>query len=227
MRRIGQTLGILGVALAAAACGSSGGGTIPTQPAAPLQSAAADHMRLDMMRLRLDDLGPNWRRESPADGSSKCDSHPKDVQITAGSWKSRGVYYGFGTTAQVHSDAIIFATAADAQKTLDANMKPSVVRCLKHELVKQFRTDKGSLKLLGISTSVLRRHPVADQLSGIRLTLNLAKGTHPFKFFVDALLVRQGRALAEFSYMNAFHPVPSSTEYTLAQAIAQRGALSQ
>jgi hypothetical protein len=67
---------------------------------------------------------------------------------------------------------------------------------------------------------------VADQLSGIRLTLNLAKGTHPFKFFVDALLIRQGRALAEFSYMNAFHPVPSSTEYTLAEAIAQRGALA-
>jgi hypothetical protein len=105
MRRIRQTLGILGVALAAAACGSSGGGTVPTQPAAPLQSAAADHMRLDMMRLRLDDLGPNWRRESEALGSSdssKCDPRPTDVKITAGSWKSRGVSYGFGTTAQIH-----------------------------------------------------------------------------------------------------------------------------
>jgi hypothetical protein len=227
MRRIGQTLVILGVALAAAACGSSGGGTVPTQPAAPLQSAAADHMRLDMMRLRLDDLGPNWQRQSPSSSTSKCDPRPKDVTITAGSWKSRGVSYGFGTTAQVHSDAIVFATVADAQKTLDANMKPSVVRCVKRELVKQFRSGKGNLKLLGISTSVLRRHRVADQLSGIRLTLNLEKGNHPFKFFVDALIVRQDRALAEFSYMNAFRPVPSGTEYTLAQAIAQRGALGQ
>ena len=83
MRRIGQALGILGVALAAAACGSSGSGTVPTQPAAPLQGAAADHMRLDMMRLRLDDLGPNWRRESAALGSSdssKCDPRPKRRQ---------------------------------------------------------------------------------------------------------------------------------------------------
>jgi hypothetical protein len=230
MRRIGQTLGILGVALAAAACGSSGSGTIPTQPAAPLQSAAADHMRLDMMRLRLDDLGPNWRRESAALGasdSSKCDPRPKDVKITAGSWKSRGVSYGFGTTAQIHSDAIVFASVADAQKTLAANMKPSVIQCVKRELVKEFRSEKSSVKLLGISTSVLHPHPVGDQLSGIRLKLNLAKGKQPFKFFLDAFIVRQDRALAEFSYMNAFRPVPSSTELTLAQAIAQRGALTQ
>ena len=38
-------------------------------------------------------------------------------------------------------------------------------------------------------------------------------------------MVRQDRALAEFSYMNAFQPVSTGTEYTLAQAIAQRGAL--
>ena len=230
MRRIGQTLGILGVALAAAACGSSGGGTIPTQPAAPLQGAAADHMRLDMMRLRLDDLGPNWRRESAALGSSdssKCDPRPKDVKITAGSWKSRGASYGFGTTAQIHSDAIVFASEADAQKTLAANMKPSVIQCVKRELVKEFRSEKSSVKLLGISTSVLHPQRAGDQLSGIRLKLNLAKGKQPFKFFLDAFIVRQDRALAEFTYMNAFHPVPSSTEYTLAQAIAQRGALSQ
>jgi hypothetical protein len=132
-----------------------------------------------------------------------------------------------GTTAQVHSDAIVFATVADAQKTLDANMQPSVVRCVKRELVKQFRSANRGVTLLGISTSVLHRHRVGDELAGIRLTLNLAKGKHPFKFFVDALLVRQDRALAEFSYMNAFEPVSSSTEYTLAEAIAQRGALSQ
>jgi hypothetical protein len=216
----------LGVALVAAACGTSGSGTVPSAPAAPLTSAAADHMRLGMMRLRLDDLGPNWQRQAPSSNSSKCDPRPKDVNITAGGWKSRGVSYGFGTTAQIHSDAIVFATAADAQKTVDAYMRPSVTRCLGHELVKQFRSD-GSLKLLGISTSVLRRHRVADGLSGIRLTLNLAKGNQRFRFFIDALLVRQDRAVGEFSYMNAFRPVPTSTEYTLAEAIAQRGALSQ
>jgi len=107
MRRLGQAIGILGVAITAAACGSSGGGTIPSAPATPLQGAAADHMRLDMMRLRLDDLGPNWQRQAPSSESktsSKCDPRPRDVKITAGNWKSRGVSYGFGTTAQIHSE---------------------------------------------------------------------------------------------------------------------------
>ena len=81
------------------------------------------------------------------------------------------------------------------------------------------------MKLLGISTSVLRRHRVGDQLPGFRLTLNLAKGKRPFKFFIDGFMVRQDRALAEFSYMNAFQPAATGTEYTLAEAIAQRGAL--
>ena len=138
MRRLGQAIGILGVAIAAAACGARASGTIPSAPAAPLQSAAADHMRLDMMRLRLDDLGPNWRREAPVapspTTSSKCDPRPSDVKITAGSWKSRGVSYGYGTTAQIHSDAIVFATPADAQKTVAAYMAPSVIRCLTREL---------------------------------------------------------------------------------------------
>lgn len=226
MRRIGQTLGILGVAIAAAACGSSSGGTVPTQPAAPLTSAAADHARLDMMRLRLEDLGPNWQRQAPSSSSSKCDPHPKDVKITAGSWKSRGVDFGFGTTAQIHSDAIVFATVADAQKTVDANMQASTVQCVKHQLTKQIK-DQKSVKLLGISSSVLRRHRVGDGLSAIRLTLNLAKGKHQFKLFLDAFLVRQDRAVAEFTYMNAFQPAPTSTEYTLAETIAQRGALVQ
>jgi hypothetical protein len=149
------------------------------------------------------------------------------VKITAGSWKSRGVDYGFGTTAQIHSDAIVFASAADAQKTVDANMKASVIRCVKHELTKQFRKTAKSLKLLGISSSVLRRHQVGDGLSGIRITLNVAKGKARYKFFLDAFLVRDDRALAEFTYMNAFQPAPISTEYGLAETIAQRGALIQ
>jgi hypothetical protein len=225
MRRLGLALGILGVAAAAAACGSSGG-TVPTQPAAPLSSAAADHMRLDMMRLRLDDLGPNWRRLAPSAPSQKCDPHPKDVQITAGNWKSRGVDFGYGTTAQIHSDALVFASAADAQRTVDAYMKASTIKCVKRELAKQFQGSK-RVKLLGISTSVLRRHKVADGLSGIRLTLNMAKGKEQYKFFVDAFLVQEDRALAEFTYMNAFRPAETSTEDTLAQTIAQRGALVQ
>jgi hypothetical protein len=226
MRRFGQAVGILGVAAAAAACGS-GSGTVPSQPAAPLTSAAADHVRLDAMRLRLEDLGPNWRTEAPSSSSSKCDPHPKDVKITAGSWNSRGVDFGFGTTAQIHSDAIVFASAADAQKTIDANMRASVIQCVKHELTKHFRKSAGSLKLLGVTSSVLRRHQVGDGFSGIRLTLNVAKGKKVYKFFFDAFLVRQDRALAEFTYMNAFQPAPTSTEYGLAKTIAQRGALSQ
>lgn len=228
MRRFGLAVGILGVAAAAAACGGSGSATIPSAPAKPLSSAAADHVRLDMMRLRLDDLGPNWRREAPSlsGSASKCDPHPKDVTITAGSWKSRGVDFGFGTTAQVHSDAIVFASPDDAQKVVDANMSDGVIKCVKHEFTKQLKDEK-SFRLLGISTTVLKRHKVADGLSGIRLTLNLAKGRKQFKFFVDAFLVQQDRALAEFTYMNAFRPAPTSTEYTLAEAIAQRGALVQ
>jgi len=226
MRRIGLALGILGVLAAATACGSSGSGAVPSQPALP-SSPAADHMRLDMMRLRLDDLGPNWQRQAPSKdtSTSKCDKHPKDVTITAGGWKSRGVDYGYGTTAQVHSDAIVFATAADAQKTIAAYMKPSTVTCMKHEVVRQFKN--GKVKLLGVSSSVLRRHLVGDQFQGLRLTLNLAKGKSQFKLFIDAFMVRQDRALAEFSYMNAFRPAETSTEYTLAEAIAQRGALGQ
>ena len=227
MRRLGQALGILGVAAAAAACGSGGSSTVPSQPAAPLTSAAADRMQLDAMRLRLEDLGPNWRREAASSSTSKCDPHPKGVKITAGSWKSRGVDYGFGTTAQIHSDAIVFASAADAQKTVDANMKASVIQCVKHELTQQFRKTARSVKLLGITSSVLRRHKVGDGLSGIRLTLNVSKGKKLYKFFVDAFLVRYNRALAEFTYMNAFQPAPTSTEYGLAETIAQRGALIQ
>lgn len=225
MRRLGQAIGILGVVAAAAACGSSGSGTIPSQSTA-LTGAAADHTRLDAMRLRLDDLGPNWRRLAPSKSTSKCDPHPKDAKISAGNWNSRGVDFGFGTTAQIHSDAIVFASAADAQKTVDANMQASTIQCVKRELTKQFKDEK-SVKLLGISTSVLRRHRVADGLSGIRLTLNLAKGKTKFRFFLDAFLVRQDRALAEFTYMNAFRPAHTSTEYSLAEAIAQRGALNR
>ena len=227
MRRIGLAVGILGVAAAAAACGS-GSGTVPSQPAAPLTSAAADHVRLDAMRLRLEDLGPNWRHEAPSSDSesSKCDPRPKDVKITAGSWKSRGVDFGFGTTASIHSDAIVFASAADAQKTVDANMSGKVIQCVERELKSQFKKAK-SVKLLGISSSVLHRHPVGDGYSGIRLTMNVAKGKKVYKFFFDAFLVRQDRALAEFTYMNAFQPADSSTEDGLAETIAQRGALSQ
>jgi hypothetical protein len=184
-------------------------------------------MRLNMMRLRLDDLGPNWQRQAPSSESktsSKCDPRPSDVKITAGNWKSRGVSYGFGTTAQVHSDAIVFATPADAQKTVDAYMAPSVMRCLTRELHREFRGSR-DVKLLGITSSVLRRHRVADELAGFRVTLNLAKGKRFFKFFIDGFMVRQDRAVAEFSYMNAFQPPATGTEYTLAEAIAQRGAL--
>jgi hypothetical protein len=105
-------------------------------------------------------------------------------------------------------------------------MKASTIKCVKRELAKQFQGSK-RVKLLGISTSVLRRHKVADGLSGIRLTLNMAKGKEQYKFFVDAFLVQEDRALAEFTYMNAFRPAETSTEDTLAQTIAQRGALVQ
>lgn len=227
MRRLGQILGILGVAIAAAACGASGGGTVPSQPASPLQGAAADHMRLDMMRLRLDDLGPNWRHQPPAAHQpNPCEPHPRNVEITAGNWKSRGVSFAFGTTAAIDSDAMVFATPADAQKTVAAYMDPSVTRCLERRVKKEFKDEK-EVKLLGVSTSVLRRHKVADGLSGFRMVLNVDKGNRIYKLFIDYLMVRQDRALSEFSYSNWFSPVPISTEYTLANAVAQRGALSK
>jgi hypothetical protein len=227
MRRLGLAIGILGVTVSAAACGTSGSGTIPSAPAAPLQSAAADHMRLSMMRLRLDDLGPNWRTVRPDrdNESSKCNPRP-NVDITAGSWKSHGVSYAYGTTAAIESDAMVFATTADAQKTVDAFMKPSVVACFKREIKSEFH-GKSNIKLRGISTGVLHRHKVGDGLTGFRVTLNLGKDGHPFMFFVDFVLVRQDRAVGEFSYMNAFQPASTGTEYTLAEAIAQRGALSR
>jgi hypothetical protein len=226
MRRLGQAIGILAATLAATACGSSGGGTVPSEPAAPLTGAAADHVRMTMMRLRLDDLGPNWRAISPrANQPATCEPNPKDVDITAGNWNNRGVAFAFGTTAQVESDAMVFATAADAQKTVDAFMQPKVLRCLKREVENHFHPKNG-VKLLGMTNSRLRPQQVADGLSGFRLVLNLGKGNRLYKFFVDFLIVRQDRALGQFSYMNAFEPAPISTEYTLAQAIAQRGALA-
>jgi len=138
--------------------------------------------------------------------------------------RSRASRPGGRETPSAVTTAIVFATAADAQKTIAAYMKPSTVSCMKHELVTQFKDEK-KVKLLGVSTSVLRRHLVGDQFRGVRLTLNLAKGKAQFKFFIDAFMVRQDRALAEFSYMNAFRPAATGTEYTLAEAIAQRGAL--
>ena len=226
MRRLGQAIGIFGVAIAAAACGSSGSGTLPSAPAAPLQSAAADHMRLNMMRLRLDDLGPNWRREAPAlqsNDASKCDPHPHGVKITAGSWKSRGVSYAYGTTAQIHSDAIVFATPADAQKTVAAYMAPSVVRCL----------SRGSgRRSTPRERQAARYHDErASAASRRRRAVGLPRHAQPRQGQPCLQVLRrrlhgpQDRAVAEFSYLNAFQPAPTSTEYTLAMAIAQRGAL--
>jgi hypothetical protein len=225
VRRIGLAIGILGVAAATAACGSSGG-TVPSAPAAPLSSAAADHMRLDMMRLRLDDLGPNWRTDKSSSSHSKCEPHPKNVTITAGSWKSHGVDFANGISTEVHSDAIIFATPADAQKTVAAYTAPSVMRCLEHRFTKAFRTGK-DVKLRSVHTSALHRKRVADQFAGFRLTLNLAKDGHRYQYFLDTFFIRQDRAVAEFMYGNAFESPPSGTEDTLANAIAQRGALVQ
>jgi hypothetical protein len=223
MRKLGHGIGILGVAIAAAACGTSGSGTT-APPAVPLQSAAADHARLTQMLLRLDDLGPNWRQDKPSDTPSKCDPEPKDVTITAGSWKSHGVNLSYGTSTEIHSDAIVFASERDAQKTIALYTAPSVMRCLKHQFQKALRN--GSVQLRGVHLSRLNRHSVGDQTAGIRITLNLAKGRQPYQYFLDTFFIRQDRAVGMFSYGAAFKPAPSSTEDALADAIAQRGAFS-
>jgi hypothetical protein len=226
MRRLGLTLAILGVVAAAAACGSSGSGTVPSQPAAPLSGAQADHERLQMMRLRLDDLGPNWQHDKPSDVSAMCHRHPKDVTVTAGSWKSRGVSYSYTRSIEIHSDAIVFATPADAEKTVAASTSPSVLRCLRREFQKAFRSGN-DITLRGVSTRVLHRHAVADELAGFRVTVNLSRFGSGYRYFLDTFVVRQGRAVGEFTYGSALQPAPSSFEATLVRAIAQRGALAR
>jgi hypothetical protein len=225
MRRLGLTIGLLGVAAAAAACGSSGAGTVPSQPAAPQDQAAVDHMRLKMMRLRLDDLGPNWRRDTPSDSSSKCESHPKNVTITAGQWKSKGVSYANGISTEIHSDAIVFATPEDAQKTVAHYTGASMRACLRREIRKALR--HSDVKLRSATTSTLHRGQVADEFAGFRLTLNLEKGEKYYQYFFDTFFIRQDRAVAEFMYGSPYQPAPSGTEITLAKTIAQRGALVQ
>ncbi len=224
MRRIGLAVGILCVVAAAAACGSSGSGTVPTQSASP-SSPAADHMRLQMMRLRLDDLGPNWQYDKSSSTHSKCDPRPENVTITAGSWKSHGVDFANGIATEIHSDAIVFATPTDAQRTVAAYTSSSVMRCLERRYHKALRT--GDVKLRSVHTSVLHRRQVADGFAGFRVTLNLAKAGRRYQYFLDTFFIRQDRAVAEFMYGNPYEPASSSTEYTLANAVAQRGALVQ
>jgi hypothetical protein len=148
------------------------------------------------------------------------------VRITAGSWKSRGVSYAYGTSTEIHSDAIVFATPDDAEKTVAVYTAPRVVGCLKHAFQRAFRNGK-SVDLRRISTSVLHRHRVADDLAAFRLTFKLAKDGRAYKYFLDTFFIRQDRAVAEFIYGQAFQPAPSRAEDLLARTIAQRGALSQ
>jgi hypothetical protein len=178
-----------------------------------------------MMRPRLDDLGPNWQHDKPSSTHSKCDPRPKNVTITAGSWRSHGVDFANGIATEIHSDAIVFATPADAQKTVAAYTSSGVMRCLEQRYHKALRD--GDVKLRSVHTSVLHRRQVADQLAGFRLTLNLAKAGHRYQYFLDTFFIRQDRAVAELMYGNPYEPAPSSTEYTPANAVAQRGALVQ
>src|SRR5204862_7448086 len=124
---------------------------------------------------RLADLGPTWRRQAPSSqspDSSQCDPHPPGVKITAGSWKSRGVSYAYGTTAQVHPDAIVVATPADALKTVDGYMAPSVIRRITPALRPELRPSTEPSRH-GTTPGVPPRHRAADERPGCPLTRHL------------------------------------------------------
>ena len=223
MRRrvhVGLTIGVMALA---AACGGGGAGTFPSTEH-QLTAAEADHARMVSMRIRLDDLGPNWRRvASRSKAPAKCEPHPAGVHITAGGWKNPGVAFANGSLASVESDAIVFATPADAQSVLDDYTRPATVRCLERQVRQQFHPRHG-VSLLGISTRMLERRPVADAFDGYRLTANMSKGKRIYQVYADVFLVRQDRALAAFTYVNAFTPAPANQENALARAVADRGA---
>ena len=110
----------------------------PVAPAAPLQSAAADHMRLDMMRLRLDDLGPNWQRQAPSSASSDLfevrpapegrEDHRRQLEEPRRLLRVR-----HDGADPLRRDRLRHA-GRRRRRRVDAYMAPSVIRCVTREL---------------------------------------------------------------------------------------------
>jgi hypothetical protein len=226
MWRYGKAATTMGVLFLAAACGGHGAGTVPST-SHPLTGAAADHSRMVDMRVRLDDLGPNWRQVEPRPHQpATCEPDPKNVSITAGSWTNRGVAFMYGSRASIESDALVFATPKDAETALAAFMQRSNIRCLEREMKAEFKPRHG-LRLLGLTDRLLARRGVGDAFDGYRVTMNLARGKRIYQIYADVLVMRQDRAIAAFTYANAYEPAPETAELSIAQALANRGALAE
>jgi len=128
----------------------------------------------------------------------------------------------------VSNDVRVFPTVANALKSFDALASPALTPCfqrllraaLKEQLVSQGQAS--TIRITGVSVQHVNPSlGVGDAEGGFAATITVAGGGQQESVYVEAITVRVGRALDNFSYQDPSGPVSDLVPSAVAASVTR------
>lgn len=182
--------------------------------AAGATDAAGDQAIAEEAVLQLSDFGPGWRADEAEEEEDEgdideCEGFEKfaDDEIPSADSKTF-----VRDEAEVESSVAVVATEAEAEEFMRLLVSDSTATCLRRVL--QEAVEEGLVKdpdlsaqFDGVSAELgaLSVDPYGDEAAGYQAQLTF-EGEAELDLFFDLVIVRQGRALALFSFFDVFAP---------------------
>jgi hypothetical protein len=213
------------VACVVTACGG--------QSKSPLDASAADEAeRVDRQRaihllVRLDDLPPGWAAErhqaSVEDNQVEKELRacleaperpPRTADVDSDDFKN--------AQAQITSRVTFAVSADDARRDFALTSSPKFPACLAEVYKRQFGRGTGASAPPDVKAEPLRVEPLAEGLSGNRLTITTPTATGRDVYYADAFFMLSGRAQVSINFLSRASPPDPQLERAVATRVADR-----
>jgi hypothetical protein len=213
MRRLLSVLLVL-LALAVAATAAA---RDPRQE--QLRLNATDNALAKRIAVKQSDVGATWQKRTlPASqGQLSCPGFNPDLSRFTITGRALTAF-SQATGASIASAVDVFKSRADAAGDFRAAATPTVARCLRLTIERQF--GGGAVPLRVRSSRVVAAPRVGDRRIAYRVVAAVTTGAAALNVYLDVVVVQKGRSIAAIFFTAPLQPLPSRKR--VAAAVASR-----
>lgn len=171
--------------------------------------------------LRGSDLGPDWTsvRLPPEDSSLTCPHFDPDLSRFTINGKATSSFV-LPVGPQINSNAVVYASHAQAIGDFVASAKPQLAPCLRSLLEDELRRSGIGSQTRVLSSRMVRAPRIGERAAAYRLVMKVHGGAISVTVVTDLLVVQRGRTIVLLSFTGINAPIPSRGFY--ARLVAAR-----
>lgn len=189
-------------------------------------TSGADQAIADAAVLKLSDFEPGWRADPPDEDDGPemtdvCDGFDMDESAKADSKKF------VRDDAEIENTVAVFTSEAEAEEFIATYGSDETADCVRDFMNEQVRKsmladpDAPDLDDVTVNLGQASVGDYGDEAAAYQMEISVEASGFAIDFYIDAILVRSGRALALFTFADISSPLEEPREDVIASVLGR------